>query len=72
VEGFWGDEFLENPQKDAFPALRVGQLLRSCDLALEEGTGLGELGFNFGAFGVAEVDADAGLSGEKGGSPEWR
>jgi hypothetical protein len=30
VEGFLGDEFLENALKDAFPALGFGQLLRSC------------------------------------------
>jgi hypothetical protein len=66
VESFGGDEFFENALKDAFPELGVGQLLRSCKQALEEGAGFGELGFNFGAFCVAEVDADAGLSGVAG------
>ncbi len=64
MKGFWGDVFLKNAQKNAFPALRVGQLLRSCEQTLEEGAGFLELGFDFGAFGVAEVDADAGLAGD--------
>jgi hypothetical protein len=66
VESFGGDEFFENALKDAFPELGVGQLLRSCKQALEEGAGFGELSFDFGAFGVAEVDADAGFSGMVG------
>ena len=66
MEVFWGDEFFKNPQKNALPSLRIGQLLRSCEQGLEEGAGLGELGFDFGAFGMAEVDADAGLSGVAG------
>ena len=64
MEFFWGDEFLKNPQKNALPALGVGQLLRSCEQGLEEGAGLGELGFDFAAFGMAEVDTDAGLAGD--------
>jgi hypothetical protein len=66
VAVFLGDEIFENAQKDAFPALRVGQLLRSCEQALEEGAGFGELGFDFCAFGVAEIHADACLSGVAG------
>ncbi len=61
-----GDKIFENAQKEAFPALRIGQLLRSCEQALEEGAGFGELGYDFGAFGVAEIHADACLSGVAG------
>ena len=56
--------FFENSEQSVLPTLRVGQLLRNRDQALQKSAGFSNFFFDSSVFGVDQADIDSLLSGD--------